>query len=143
MRRCPLCGHENPDDITTCARCSAELGLVCVSCGQVVPPQSRFCNSCGARLAETWSLPDTIIRCIRYHHEPEELPNPDPFVDAVHLADSVCLVMGVGGGDDGLAYRSSPNVMIRHNMSQSDLDLLGADLIAELRSVQALFAEQA
>jgi putative nucleotidyltransferase with HDIG domain len=96
----------------------------------------------GARLAETWNLPESIIRCIRYHHDPEALPDADPFVDAVHLADSVCLVMGVGGGDDGLAYRSSAAVMVRHNMTQSELDLLGADLIAELRSVQALFAEQ-
>jgi len=96
----------------------------------------------GARLAESWNLPESIINCIKYHHEPETLSTPDALVDAVHLADSVCLVMGVGGGDGGLAYRASSGVMARHNVTQSDLDLLGAELIAELRSVQALFDDK-
>lgn len=96
----------------------------------------------GARLAESWSLPESIARCIRYHHDPEALPEPDAFVDTVHLADSMCLVMGVGGGDDGLAYRSSADVIARHGLTQSDLDALGADLIAELRSVQSLFEKE-
>lgn len=93
----------------------------------------------GARLADVWCLPEAITRCIRYHHDPEACPEPDPRVDAVHLADSVCLLMGVGGGDDGLAYRPSPAAMARYALSQTDLDLLGADMIAELQSVQTLF----
>jgi len=93
----------------------------------------------GARLAESWSLPEAIARCIRHHHEPETLPEPDALVDAVHLSDAVCLLMGVGGGDDSLCYRTDPEVLERHGLTQFDLELLGADLIAELRSVQTVF----
>ncbi len=94
----------------------------------------------GSRLADTWSLPDTIARCIRYHHEPKECPIDDPLVHAIHLSDSVCLMMGVGGGDDGLAYRCDPDIMTRYKIGPEDLDLLGADLITELHTVQALFS---
>lgn len=93
----------------------------------------------GGRLAESWCLPDNMIRCIRYHHSPDELEEPDPLIDAIHLSDSVCLAIGVGGGDDGLAYRNNATVMVRHNLTHSDLELLGADIVAELRSVQSLF----
>lgn len=93
----------------------------------------------GGRLAQMWSLPDSIVRCIRYHHDPESLPHADPLVDAVHLADSVVMLLGVGTGDDGLSYRASPNVMARYNLAESDLESIGAEAIAELRTVQALF----
>jgi hypothetical protein len=85
-------------------------------------------------------LPDGIVRCIRYHHEPAAAPKVDPLLDAVHLADSVCLLFGVGTGDDGLSYRADPSVLGRYDLTESDLESIGADAIAELRSVRALFA---
>jgi putative nucleotidyltransferase with HDIG domain len=94
----------------------------------------------GARLAEKWSLPQTIVRCIRYHHTPEACPEPDPLVDAVHLSDSVCILLGVGAGDDGLSYRVSQNVLDRYALSQSELEIVGADVIAEVKSVQAMLS---
>ena len=93
----------------------------------------------GACLAESWSLPDSIIRCIRHHHDPAQCDPPEPLVDAVHLADSICLVMGVGGGDDGLSYRACPEALTRYDLTATDMETLGADLIAELRAVQTLF----
>jgi putative nucleotidyltransferase with HDIG domain len=95
----------------------------------------------GGRLAEAWSLPESIRLCIAHHHDPEALPTPDPLVDAVHLADSVCLMLGIGTGDDGLAYRASPACMTRHGLTESDLESVGIEAIAELRTVQALFAK--
>lgn len=95
----------------------------------------------GARLAEEWCLPEVIINCIRYHHDPEGPATPDGLVDCVHIANVVGLLMGVGGGAvDGLAYRASPAAMERQGLSQRDLETIGADIIAELRSVRKLFA---
>ena len=96
----------------------------------------------GARLCEAWSLPDSITKCIRYHHDPEGVVTPDPLVDAIHLSDSICLLLGVGTGDDGLAYRASPALLTRYGLKESDLESIGADAIAELRSVQTLFARK-
>ncbi len=95
----------------------------------------------GARLAEEWSLPEELIRCIRHHHSPDALPEPDPAVDAVHLADATCLLMGIGGGEvDGLAYRVHPDVLRRRQVSQRGLELIGAEVVAEVRAVRALLA---
>jgi putative nucleotidyltransferase with HDIG domain len=96
----------------------------------------------GARLAETWKLPPSLVECIRYHHEPEDVAAAQPAVDAVHLADVVALLLGVGGGDDGLSYRASAQALGRHGLVESDLENAGAEAIGELRSVQALFAVQ-
>jgi len=96
----------------------------------------------GARLAAAWSLPDTIVNCIRYHHDPQAAPRSDALIDVVYLADSVCLLLGVGTGDDGLAYRARPNILTRHGLSESDLESIGAEAIGELRSVRAMFADK-
>jgi len=93
----------------------------------------------GGRLAELWNLPESIVLAVRYHHDPETATGEQALVDATHLADAVCLLMGVGGGDDGLSYRACPAVLARHNLTEPDLELIGADVIAELRAVQALF----
>jgi putative nucleotidyltransferase with HDIG domain len=96
----------------------------------------------GARLAWEWKLPASVVECIRYHHEPDGLETPRAEVDAVHLADAVALLLGVGGGDDGLAYRASTAALDRRHLTESDLELMGAEIVGELRSVQALLAEK-
>ncbi len=96
----------------------------------------------GGRLARAWSLPESIVNCIRYHHDPEAVPVTEPHVDAVHLADTVCLLLGIGTGDDGLSYRADPQVLARHKLTESDLENVGVEAIGELRSVQALFSKR-
>lgn len=65
----------------------------------------------------------------------------DALVDAVHLADVTCLLIGIGGGEaDGLAYRAQPTVMERRELGLRDLETIGADVIIEVKSVRELFA---
>lgn len=94
----------------------------------------------GERVAQRWDLPAAIVRCIRYHHEPERLAPPDPLVDVVHLADAICLLMGVGVGDDGLLYRAHPDVLARHQLTARDLEGIGAEVVLELKTVRKMFA---
>lgn len=91
------------------------------------------------QVALAWKLPEQIAVAMRYHHEPELLNPPNSAVDIIHLADSVCLMSGVGGGSDGLLYRANTQVMERNELTQSDLELIGAETIMELKKVQALF----
>lgn len=97
----------------------------------------------GAHLSELWCLPPAVTRAARHHHEPDALEPPDPLVDIVHLADAMCLSLGVGGGAvDGLAYRVAADVMTRCRLSARDLEGLGVDVVVELKVVQQLFATQ-
>ena len=93
----------------------------------------------GQMVASRWGLPEPIPACIRYHHEPQALPTPDPILDALHLADAACLLLGIGGGDDGQMYRVDPVVLERSGMNATDVENLGAGLVDELKCVQKLF----
>ena len=94
----------------------------------------------GARLAHNWSLPDTIVRCIRHHHDPDALGTPDQLVDIVHLADAIGLLTGVGCGEvDGLAYAVQPAVLERCGANLGVLEQIGVDVVLELKAVRGLF----
>lgn len=93
----------------------------------------------GGMIAEKWQLPPAIVRCIRYHHMPSALDPPDVLVDAVYLANCVCLLLGIGLGDDGLCYRADPAVLERRGLCESDLEVIGAQTVIDLHRVEALF----
>ena len=93
----------------------------------------------GGELARRWKLPDTMVRCIAYHHDPDALTPTDPLVDAVYLADSIALMLGVGMGADELHYRARPEVLERNGLHQSDLEAIGAQMLTELRTVEKIF----
>ncbi|GJM24312.1 MAG: phosphohydrolase [Phycisphaerae bacterium] len=95
----------------------------------------------GAMMAEKWKLPDSIVQCIRYHHAPSELEPTNALVDAIYLANSVCLLFGIGLGADGLCSRADPAVLERHGLRESDLEVIGAQVVVELRRVQAMFGD--
>lgn len=93
----------------------------------------------GELVARRWQLPNPIPCCIRYHHEPSALPTPDPIVDALHLADAACLLLGIGGGDDGQLYHVDEATLERTGVTTSELEKIGASVVFELKSVQKLF----
>jgi putative nucleotidyltransferase with HDIG domain len=58
----------------------------------------------GARMTERWNLPPQLVATIRYHHKPSEQPDDSPLTRIVHLADVLCMMLGIGLGGDGLRY---------------------------------------
>lgn len=94
----------------------------------------------GALVAEKWQLPDSIVRCIRYHHTPSALTPPDPLVDVIYLANCLCLSLGIGLGADGMNYRADPTVMERLSLSRAQYETAGAQLIDELAIVEGAVA---
>jgi HD-like signal output (HDOD) protein len=51
----------------------------------------------GGLIAQTWGLPETMVRGICYHHDPDAWPEPISY--AVFLADSVAKIVGDGFGE--------------------------------------------
>mgnify|MGYP000215212044 CR=1 FL=1 len=97
----------------------------------------------GALLAERWRLPAPIVRAIRHHHDPKAAPETETIIDLVHLADAVCVLMGVGGGDDGLFYRAQPDVVARHHLGEQQLEAIGCEIVCELKAVEGHFPSTA
>jgi putative nucleotidyltransferase with HDIG domain len=93
----------------------------------------------GAMIGERWNLPEQIVETIRYHHEPGELNPCSPIVDAVYLANCVCLLLGIGLGADGLSYRADESVMRRHGLVEQDLESISMATLGELQNVLGMF----
>ena len=93
----------------------------------------------GGMIAERWKLPPAIVRCIRFHHVPSALDPPDALVDTVYLANCICLLLGIGLGEDGLCYRADPTVLQRRGLCESDLEIIGAQTVIDLQRVERIF----
>ena len=51
----------------------------------------------GARILKQWSLPAGIVNAVRWHHDPESAEQSDSMLDIVHVANGLCLEIGIGG----------------------------------------------
>lgn len=54
----------------------------------------------GARILKQWSLPAGIVNAVRWHHDPESAEQSDSMLDIVHVANVLCLEIGIGVGRD-------------------------------------------
>ena len=59
----------------------------------------------GALLLEHWKLPKSITECVRWHHYPKHFPGDLNLISLIHVADNLCMTMGIGLGIDGLKHR--------------------------------------
>lgn len=75
----------------------------------------------GGMVAESWKFSSRMVDTIRNHHKPEESSNNDFETSIVYLADTLCMMMGIGVGSDGLAYRFYRDVVDRLEFSERDI----------------------
>jgi putative nucleotidyltransferase with HDIG domain len=61
----------------------------------------------GAKILEQWAFPSELVMAVRWHHEPDEAEKPSVAIDVVHVANVLCLMMGIGEGREGLGYKPS------------------------------------
>ena len=54
----------------------------------------------GSLVADKWNLPPTVIKVIRFHHNPPLANESMRMVAIVHLADILCRAIGIGSGGD-------------------------------------------
>ena len=92
----------------------------------------------GARVAEKWNFSTAMVDIVRNHHSPDKSPPDDFSVPIIYLADSICMMIGIGVGSDGLAYKYHFDVMSRLNFSDVDLQITIANFWEKLKSVEEL-----
>ena len=92
----------------------------------------------GSLLAERWQFPPPIISIIGRHHDPVD-PRTDPMsLCLAHLANLLCLQLGIGVGDRGLVARSSPEIIKGLGWSPATLDRCVASFWMEYEQVGEL-----
>jgi putative nucleotidyltransferase with HDIG domain len=93
----------------------------------------------GAMVAEKWCFNPEMVSIIRNHHDPLKiLIGDDLSISIIYLADTICMMVGIGGGADGLAYRYYQEVMDRLNFTEVDLQKTIADFWEKSKAVEEL-----
>lgn len=77
----------------------------------------------------------------RYHHEPEAYEEQQgvirSIVDVIHVANVLCLMLGIGVGADGLQYYLSENALERLDIS--DVEELMSEIVDLISQVDEEF----
>lgn len=76
----------------------------------------------GARVAEKWNLPVPLVQAIGFHHCPQHADENSKLASLVHLADVLCMMMGIGIGGDGLYYNVVPETFALLGLAPQELE---------------------
>lgn len=83
----------------------------------------------GAQVLAQWSLPEKIVRAVRWHHAPERCSGNDIMLDVVHVANLLCLMIGIGVGREGLRHEPSPVVTRRLGLEPPHLEKVASQTL--------------
>ncbi len=95
----------------------------------------------GARVLAQWSLPENIVHAVRWHHAPEKFGSVDIMLDVVHVANMLCLMIGIGVGREGLRHEPSPVVTRRLGLEPPHLEKVASQTlqwVSELSQAMAV-----
>jgi len=93
----------------------------------------------GAVLLENWNLPSKVADVSRWHHQPEFLTENTLVTDLVHVADTMCLMGGIGSGIDGCDHFTSADVVERLNLTALTTDSVISHILEKIDEVCSLF----
>ena len=96
----------------------------------------------GARILSQWSLPDDLVHAVRWHHNPEGADASRRTTDIVHVANVLCLMIGIGVGREGLQYVPSPEVTRRLGLKSLTLERVASQTLQWIEALSDLFSEE-
>ena len=83
----------------------------------------------GAHVLMNWSFPSEIVNAVRWHHDPDASEKINTLIDIVHIADVLCLMIGIGVGREGLKYEPSPSVSKRLGLTYKHLEMIASQTL--------------
>lgn len=78
----------------------------------------------GSKVVEKWNFNDKIVEAIRYHHKPDKAKKDQELTAIVHVADFICMSLGLGIGSDGMLYPLKQEALDILRIDESDIDNL-------------------
>ncbi|MBS3908396.1 MAG: HDOD domain-containing protein [Actinobacteria bacterium] len=78
----------------------------------------------GSKVAEKWNFNDTVVEAIRCHHRPERAKKEPELTAIVHVADFICLSLGLGIGNDGMLYPLKKEALEILKLDEPEIDNL-------------------
>ncbi len=83
----------------------------------------------GALMLESWSFPPKLVSAVRWHHDPDSAPETSSMTDIVHVANVLCLMIGIGIGVEGLHYEPSVLATKRLGIKHTQLELIASQTL--------------
>jgi len=78
----------------------------------------------GSKVAEKWNFNEKIVEAIRCHHRPDRARKDPELTAIVHVADFVCLSLGLGIGSDGMLYPLKKEALHVLKLDEPEIDNL-------------------
>jgi putative nucleotidyltransferase with HDIG domain len=93
-----------------------------------------------AELLTAWNLPENVVAAARWHHLPQNAQDDHrQLVDLVHVADYLCLKLGVGMGSDANHYRADTQAHERLGVTEALAEQVGEKVIAGVEELGTMF----
>ena len=93
----------------------------------------------GGMLLKNWSFPSKMIEAVRWHHDPDLAENPGTLIDIVHVANVLCLMLGIGAGIEGLHYQPSSTVTRRLGIKPKQLEMVASQTLQWANELSSVF----
>ena len=91
----------------------------------------------GAAIARHWQFPEELVVAIEHHHDPD--PKPDVLMDAVHIANAIAKLVGVGLGSEEMNMRVSSGAVQRLGLKRNGLEVLCVMVKQEVTNAEELY----
>jgi len=89
----------------------------------------------GARILQSWSLPQELVNAVRWHHDPDSCESRCLLSDVVHVANIMSCCIGYGKGCNGQAAEPSFEVIERLGLTQNHIDQLSEQTRQEMNKL--------
>ncbi|MCG8549013.1 MAG: HDOD domain-containing protein [Desulfobacterales bacterium] len=92
----------------------------------------------GGMIAQLWNFSPKMVMIIKNHHLSREDMVKDKDTIVVYLADCICMMMGMGVGADGLAYKFDHQAIEKIGISADDILTIIANFTPRMEEVAKL-----
>ncbi|MGD9157449.1 MAG: HDOD domain-containing protein [Desulfobacteraceae bacterium] len=92
----------------------------------------------GALVAKNWGFNSKMVDIIKHHHRPREAREAPHEASIIYMADILCMMMGMGIGADGLAYRFHKDVMSELKFTEKDFQEIIIESSEKIKKVDEL-----
>jgi HD-like signal output (HDOD) protein len=94
----------------------------------------------GEKILEKWNFPPVLRSIVRFYQDPELAPAEHQLeASIVHIANAICLMGGIGIGNDGLYHEMKEQAIKKVGLTQNDLEILFGrmpEILKQIRDLQ-------
>lgn len=93
----------------------------------------------GANILNQWSFPPDLVEVVRWHHEPGRGNSTTLFLDIVHVANVICMMMGIGAGREELQLEPSPLSIKRLELKLKHIEIVASQTLQWVQELEDIF----